>query len=75
MDICLMSDIEYDMVLGRIENSVYSNGKLGNTEIGCEMASAFTNLINKEGADLITKLFNFFIGHPLQVIGAVYPVK
>ena len=39
VNVALMTHVENNSVLGRVKNSVYSQGKLHRTEIGCQMTA------------------------------------
>ena len=48
MNVRLMSNVEYQGVFGDIKNSVNSEGKLNNTEIGGKVTAVALNLLNKK---------------------------
>ena len=69
MNICLMTDVEYDPIPRRIKNLVDSNRQLANSEIGGEVSSRALGIGNKKVSYLFTKLGYIFVRYILKISG------
>ena len=55
VNVALVTDVENDMVVRRIENSVERHRKLYDSEIGSKMSAGFGNTVHQKGPDLLTQ--------------------
>jgi hypothetical protein len=71
MNVRLVAYVEYYLILGRIENSVERNRKLGDSEIGGKMSPSSFYVFNEKAPHLRTKRGNVFGFNFLYVLGRI----
>ena len=75
VNVALMSNVENDMVVRRVENSVYRHSQLNHAKIGSKMTSVLRNSLYKLGAYLLRKLTHSFFGQSLKIVGGFYIIQ
>ena len=73
--VALMSNVEDDVIVWCVENSVKRNGKLHNAEIRGKMSARFGHVFHKKRAYLSRKRGHFFHRHSFKVARRIYSIK